>query len=36
VKIAPDVSEDDLQDIAVVVTQSGIDGVIATNTTVAR
>ncbi len=36
VKIAPDLSEDDRRDIAEVVLEAGIDGLIATNTTVAR
>ena len=35
-KIAPDLSEAELADIAEVATASGIDGIIATNTTVAR
>lgn len=36
VKIAPDLSEADCRDIAEVVLEAGIDGLIATNTTVAR
>lgn len=36
VKIAPDLSESDCRDIAGVVIESGIDGLIATNTTVSR
>lgn len=36
VKIAPDLTEDDRRDIADVVLEAGIDGLIATNTTVAR
>lgn len=35
-KIAPDLTDADLADIAAVVRASGIDGVIATNTTLAR
>ncbi len=35
-KIAPDLEEDDIKDIASVVLGSGIDGVIATNTTITR
>jgi dihydroorotate dehydrogenase len=35
-KIAPDLSEQDLEDIAEVALASGIDAVIATNTTLAR
>ena len=35
-KIAPDLTEGDLADIADVATQSGIDGLVATNTTLAR
>jgi dihydroorotate dehydrogenase len=35
-KIAPDLSDSDLADVAEVAMASGIDGVIATNTTVAR
>jgi len=35
-KIAPDLTEGQLEDIVEVVTESGIDGVIATNTTIAR
>ena len=35
-KIAPDVSVADLDDIAAVVLSEGVDGVICTNTTVAR
>ncbi len=36
VKIAPDVSEAELDGIALAARESGIDGVIATNTTIAR
>jgi dihydroorotate dehydrogenase len=36
VKIAPDLTEDDRRDIAEVVLEARIDGLIATNTTVAR
>jgi len=36
VKIAPDMSEEDLQDIADVARESALDGIVATNTTVAR
>jgi dihydroorotate dehydrogenase len=36
VKIAPDVSDLELEDIAAVVKQSGIDGVIIGNTTISR
>ncbi|SEQ99198.1 dihydroorotate oxidase A [Solimonas aquatica] len=36
VKIAPDVSEEQLDAIARVVRESGIDGLIATNTTISR
>lgn len=35
-KIAPDLSDAELADIAAVATDSGIDGIIATNTTLAR
>lgn len=35
-KIAPDLSEPELEDVAEVALASGIDGVIATNTTLAR
>ncbi|GBG25503.1 Dihydroorotate dehydrogenase quinone, mitochondrial [Hondaea fermentalgiana] len=35
-KIAPDLSEDDKQDIADVVTSRGVDGLIVSNTTIAR
>lgn len=35
-KIAPDLSEGQLEDVAAIVLESGIDGVIATNTTIAR
>ncbi|MEM9362825.1 MAG: quinone-dependent dihydroorotate dehydrogenase [Bacteroidota bacterium] len=35
-KIAPDLTDDQLLDIIEIVTTTGIDGVIATNTTVAR
>ncbi|ALS98476.1 quinone-dependent dihydroorotate dehydrogenase [Lacimicrobium alkaliphilum] len=36
VKIAPDLSDEELQDIARSLMQSGMDGVIATNTTLSR
>ncbi len=36
VKIAPDLTSEDMEDIAAVALASGIDGLIATNTTVAR
>ena len=36
VKLAPDLSEDELEDAIEVIFQSGMDGVIATNTTLAR
>ncbi|KAI8910481.1 Dihydroorotate dehydrogenase [Gorgonomyces haynaldii] len=36
VKIAPDVSDQELQDIAEIVKQVGIDGVIISNTTISR
>ncbi|MCV6596887.1 MAG: quinone-dependent dihydroorotate dehydrogenase [Mangrovicoccus sp.] len=36
VKIAPDMSEADLKDIAEVAQESALDGIVATNTTVAR
>jgi dihydroorotate dehydrogenase len=36
VKIAPDLTSEDMTDIAAVALQSGIDGIIATNTTVSR
>ncbi len=35
-KIAPDLTEDELQDIAEVASETGVDAVIATNTTLAR
>lgn len=35
-KIAPDLSKEQLDDIVEIVTQTGIDGIIATNTTIAR
>lgn len=35
-KIAPDLSEDDLKDIAAAAAETGIAGIIATNTTLAR
>ncbi len=35
-KIAPDLSENDLIDIAAVAKQTGVDGLVATNTTVSR
>ena len=36
VKIAPDLGEDDKRDIAAVALESGIDGLIVSNTTIAR
>jgi dihydroorotate dehydrogenase len=36
VKIAPDLDEAGLEDILAVVEETGIDGVVATNTTIAR
>jgi dihydroorotate dehydrogenase len=36
VKIAPDLAQADLEDIAAVATDVGIDGIIATNTTISR
>ena len=36
VKIAPDMAEDDIQQVAAALVRNGIDGVIATNTTIAR
>jgi len=36
VKIAPDLTDADLDDIAAVIVRAGLDGVIATNTTTAR
>lgn len=36
VKIAPDLSDDEVQDIARSLMQSGVEGVIATNTTLSR
>lgn len=36
VKIAPDMAEDDVRDVARALVEAGIDGVIATNTTIAR
>ena len=35
-KIAPDLSDQDLQDVAEVALQAGIDGIVATNTTLDR
>jgi len=35
-KIAPDLNNDELAEIAGIATQSGVDGIIATNTTVSR
>ena len=35
-KIAPDLSDDELQDIAAVALETGVDAVIATNTTLSR
>lgn len=36
VKIAPDMAEDDVREVAAVIKAQGIDGVIATNTTISR
>jgi dihydroorotate dehydrogenase len=36
VKIAPDLSESEISDIVAVVLDAGLDGIVATNTTVAR
>lgn len=36
VKIAPDLSDDDVDDVARLALESGLDGIIATNTTIAR
>ncbi len=36
VKIAPDLTEADKMDIAAVVTRTGVDGLIVSNTTIAR
>lgn len=36
VKIAPDVSSEELIDIAHVVQESGIDGIVISNTTISR
>lgn len=36
VKIAPDLTDDELSDIAGVVIEAGLDGIIATNTTLSR
>lgn len=36
VKIAPDLSEDDLQDIVAVVREEGVDGIVVSNTTTSR
>lgn len=36
VKIAPDLTEDELADIAAVALDTGIDGIVATNTTIGR
>jgi dihydroorotate dehydrogenase len=36
VKIAPDLTDDDLADIADLALRTGLDGIIATNTTIAR
>ena len=36
VKIAPDLNRDELQDILQAIADSGIDGIIATNTTLSR
>ncbi|MEX1669198.1 quinone-dependent dihydroorotate dehydrogenase [Zhongshania guokunii] len=36
VKIAPDMAEEDIRNVAEVFVEQGIDGVIATNTTIAR
>ena len=35
-KIAPDLTEEQLDDIIVIVKESGLSGVVATNTTIAR
>ena len=35
-KIAPDLTEKDREDIAAVVTETGVDGLIVTNTTISR
>lgn len=35
-KIAPDLSEDEVADIAAAVRSSGVDGVIVSNTTIRR
>jgi dihydroorotate dehydrogenase len=36
VKIAPDLADDDLADVADLALRTGLDGIIATNTTIAR
>jgi dihydroorotate dehydrogenase len=36
VKLAPDLTEDELDDALDVITSNGVDGVIATNTTISR
>jgi dihydroorotate dehydrogenase len=36
VKIAPDLADDDVRDVAELALRTGLDGIIATNTTVAR
>ncbi|MGP9649197.1 quinone-dependent dihydroorotate dehydrogenase [Glutamicibacter sp. AOP38-B1-38] len=36
VKIAPDLSDEDLVDVATLATELGLDGIIATNTTIGR
>lgn len=35
-KIAPDLADDDIRDIAALVVEQGLDGIIATNTTISR
>lgn len=35
-KIAPDLADDDIRDIAALVLEQGLDGIIATNTTISR
>ncbi|HLP23803.1 MAG TPA: quinone-dependent dihydroorotate dehydrogenase [Microbacteriaceae bacterium] len=35
-KIAPDLADEDIRDIAALVLEAGLDGIIATNTTIAR
>ena len=36
VKIAPDLADDDIVDVARLVTELGLDGIVATNTTISR